>query len=560
MNARKLDEWRTMGRMSMVVWAVLAAASLATPALAEDVDFRQRAIDFANDMIQYGRDDQGAVHTPLFSSQLRLDGGAIAYTGSRIGDIPGIREGDRSVGAANPAHHVQLHELLARLTADGLGDQYAQASRDAIQYAFRYTRSPNTNLLAWGEHISWDLHDDSVRIKGKDYHEPFDRWSPQLWQTTYEVAPDAGRAFAQGLWDHQIHDQTTGDFSRHATYTVHNPRPEASFPRVGGYMIQAWAQARSRNKDDAAFDAQMRTAINTVLDLYLDRRDSTTGAISAYTSRNTRKYWMTNNILLAIETQQVKHLMTPEAAAKADELADSIIDVIVNHQRHNFDGTVTIHNTDEPAPIGFHTASHSGNWTDERLRVNDPDQISSTWGAGYGSSTTAQVANLLYLLAEVTDNQDLRHLARQGADVYLTAAPDPSNNLHPIALAAAIDVMLNTYELTDDERYLERAIFFGNEADQLFFAPGTSLPTVTSQLGWYEAITGGDDLMLAFHRLGATIPEPTSLALLGVGGAALMRRRRGGPRYSRRWHRRSSSASSRKRGRRYHRRLFLSPD
>jgi hypothetical protein len=55
--------------------------------------------------------------------------------------------------------------------------------------------------------------------------------------------------FSRGLWDHQIKDNTTGNFSRHAGYDRHSPGGGNEFPRHGGYYIATWAEAYTRTKD-----------------------------------------------------------------------------------------------------------------------------------------------------------------------------------------------------------------------------------------------------------------------------------------------------------------------
>jgi len=148
-----------------------------------------------------------------------------------------------------------------------------------------------------------------------------------------------------------------------------------------------------------------------------------------------------------------------------------------------------------------------------------------------GRSRLTSTAALMMLeryeqLGATPNGQAYCDLAVEAADLYLTQDPDTAIALHPLALADAIAFLLKTYELDGDPKYLDRAAYFGDWAADLFFDETSAPPKVTSQHDFYEALSGGDDLMLAMHDLGQTIPEPASVMLLGVGGILLMSRRR----------------------------------
>jgi hypothetical protein len=45
------------------------------------------------------------------------------------------------------------------------------------------------------------------------------------------MAPYAAWGFVVGIWDHQIHDRASGDFSRHGRYSKHETFSGFDFPR-----------------------------------------------------------------------------------------------------------------------------------------------------------------------------------------------------------------------------------------------------------------------------------------------------------------------------------------
>jgi hypothetical protein len=82
--------------------------------------------------------------------------------------------------------------------------------------------------------------------------------------------------FARGLWDHQIANKQTGDFSRHANYERHGPGRGNQFPRHGGYYIATWTEAYTRGGDP-----EYLKAIEVVVDMFERHRDSATKIIRA---------------------------------------------------------------------------------------------------------------------------------------------------------------------------------------------------------------------------------------------------------------------------------------
>ena len=492
---------------------------------AEGQDFGQDATAYAQTMLEHGRDVYGDDHTAMFVSILsrddqpkRLHEGNIGAANKKLPGWEG-RYYNRDWGGGNLNNHVQLHVLLGELS-EATGDpKYLEASKAAIEFTFNNTQSANTGLLAWGEHMSWDVSRE-VPYPGKkpvgqphdDTHEPSDRFPPVLWDRVYEVAPDAAFKFAKGLWDHQIIDQSTGTFSRHARYTEHGPNKYvASFPRVGGWMILAWTQAYKRSEDPAYRETMLR-AIETLVDLYVDSRSEVTGVIpagvktpgvDAANHNFTRVYWMQNNLLLAAELEFVIDDLPSPLGERMRELQQMLEETTVTKLEHNLDGHLA------DMPIGF---QHRGR-PDLPLRENGamqlgdgrferfdgPASYTTDWAYGYGAPITSAVANVVMERYLANKDERFLQLAKAAADRYLETDP-PEQKLTPMALAAAIDLLVAVARETGESKYLTRANAFGELAEKMFLTD-SALPKATSSNDYYEAITGGDDLMLSLWHL-----------------------------------------------------------
>ncbi|MCK5705518.1 MAG: hypothetical protein KAI29_30420, partial [Cyclobacteriaceae bacterium] len=195
--------------------------------------------DYADEMVSEGRDFYGTENSPLFASTLIRETMKIGSK-ANFETIDGVRENDRSIGGANPLQDSELYEILYTLTEMSGNKLYASEADKSIQYFFTHCQSPNTGLMAWGEHLYWDFEDEACGYGkvNQDYHEcgvwPF-------WDKCYGLAPEACWKFAIGEWDHQIYDKKTGHFSRHARWSEHGPFSGFEFPRYAGQMIERWA-------------------------------------------------------------------------------------------------------------------------------------------------------------------------------------------------------------------------------------------------------------------------------------------------------------------------------
>ncbi|MHC4638448.1 MAG: hypothetical protein ACYTBV_13265 [Planctomycetota bacterium] len=425
----------------------------ALPALASANDFNPYAYFFvvnryANGMILNARDTYDSEYSPLFASTLDRE---TLYFPSSLPSIPGVREGDRMRTGSNSQHHQEFFQVLYYLSKITGDPNYALEADSAIEWFFNHCQSPVTDLMAWGEHIGWDFLTEN-RLRST--HEFFDVW--KLWNESYRLSPQPCIDFAMGLWDHQIYDKMTCDFSRHANYDSHGPGTGRQFPRHGGFYIHSWAHAYNESSDPN-FKDEMLTAIDRIVDSFENRRpdvwqgDVPPGGLPAGTwSPGT--WWPESEMELAVNTYKIAHMLPTWLADKVHAMGSSTDTVILTYI----------------------------------------DDFDSTWIQGYG--TTATHLYNLYRYDQ-TGLEGHKTLFMKAADDYLVSEPGISELVFPKAFADAIESMLAAYELTGDEVYFERANYFGQMSLGLFF-DDKMLPKVTSKHNHYEAITGADALAL----------------------------------------------------------------
>jgi hypothetical protein len=137
--------------------------------------------------------------------------------------------------------------------------------------------------------------------------------------------------------------------------------------------------------------------------------------------------------------------------------------------------------------------------------MNEP--YSSLWVTEYGAGTHAKMANRsLPCYEQVKEthpamSKRYEQLILSAADQYLDTTPDTSIVLKPTTFKQIINLMLNSYKITDEAVYLERANYFGQLSIMLFLDDGLPLPKASNQHDWYECITGGTDYMNSLLKL-----------------------------------------------------------
>jgi hypothetical protein len=430
---------------------------------------------YADAMIEKGRDTYGPQKSLMFLSA--LDRRALAPLTTRPAAPAGIRRGDRvgepwsELVGANP----QLDENFLRLlyVLKGLSGQakYSDAADAELKFFLEHAASPETHLLCWGEHMFWNVMTDEPSPKeGETAHEFSRPW--MLWDRCFELAPEASKEFALALWEHQIADQKTGGYDRHAEYWKHGVRNGMDFPRHGGFYIRTWADAYAHTKDEVFLQA-----IDTLLKRFEKKRDSRTGLIEATTGN--KSLWA--NLSLAIDCDGAsRKVIDPLAsrirtfAAREDEVFCSLPHDLKNRQ-------------------GFVTCF-------DRATGQPTEDCTPLWDAHYGGSTTAMLAMMCISRYDNTGYVGYRDLIVGAADAYLKSQPAEDIDVWPMTFGHAISLELAAWRATARREYLDRARELGSLSIQMFFQD-SPLPKASLKTDHYESITGADTLALALVEL-----------------------------------------------------------
>jgi hypothetical protein len=449
--------------------------------------------EYADAMITHARDVYGNSHSPLFASaldrdQMRLD------KENTFHSIPGVRENDRSLRGANVLVDVSLFDILYKLTEVTGEEKYTEEADEVLKYFFNNCQSEYTGLMCWGEHLHWDFFDEKCGYLLDDIHEadswPFmDKW--------YELAPEGAWKYVIGEWDHQVADKKTGDFSRHAGWSSHIPEKGSDFPRYAGQMIERWADAYQRNINA---NRDRREELLTAIEVLVSRMEqnmsmTATGYLPAM--RGVDYVWPTSNLELARCLIEASNNLPVQMADRLRSLALK--------QDSNFLRAPHL----VQSSGGFAVTLHSETGIPRERSMNKPYTIS--WSVGYGYFNHAHIANVCYgrYCQLVSMNPYIANIYKElvltVANQYLVLVPDTNALQKPDTYADVIDLMINSYYLTGNRGFLQRADFFAQIGLLLFVDKGIPIPKATNKHNHYESITGGPAFMMALLKLGILI-------------------------------------------------------
>ena len=424
---------------------------------------------YADAMIEHGRDTYGRQKTGLLLSA--LDRGARKPLELRPEPPGGVRRGDRAglpwrrLTGANPHLDQNLLRVLYALSEITGEDRYRKVADHEVQWFLQNAQSPVTGLLPWGEHLSWDVMLDQPISSGTDYTHEFARpWV--LWDRSFELAPEASKKFALGLWNHQIANHKTGAFDRHAPYNRHGPRDGRDFPRHAGFYIHTWAHAYKHTKDET-----FPRAIEAVLARFERKRAGPGGVMQATIGP------------LDIETAAS---LVPDPLASRLRAFARVEDRLVLENLHKTFG-----------------------------RPDGTLAFKPTWQAGYASGVSADWAMFGLARYGQVKKKAFRDLVVTVADAYVDALPDEDVDVWPVSFSHVISAQVAAYKFTNRSVYLEQSRRFAHMAVDIFFQDNP-LPRASFQTDHYETITGAGSLALsllevhaAARGLKVTIPSNT---------------------------------------------------
>jgi len=466
-------------------------------------DYAAIAKAYADYMIEHGRDRYGKVHSPLFVSILDRKSATVPKGAPYPHVItkpyaPGLRQDhkmrphDRTGAGANPLQDLPLYGLLYRLTELTGKKRYAEEADKSIAWFLENAQNPATGLYAWGSHVFWNVHTEQAA----GWHEYNYVWP--YW----DRHPEALKRFAHGLWNHQITDQRTGRFSRHADYHRHGPGGEAfDFPQCGACFMDIWAREYGRSGD-----ATSKQALEMLLKMYRSLRHPETGAMS-WCSSNARhrreNASITMNVFMATALQDAAAHVEKRDPELAEDMRTFVRFMEDEHLSNDYDelfdvavkGILTIRKVARPDcywPDVFSAPEGVDASVGYSLKTLDGKPAASLayltpWFPGRSYAEFAILLKKRLERCEEKHKATYRRILLDTADIYMTIGPEVQFAQYPDNVSDVVELLRYVYKLTDDVAYLHRADQMMRLGLRLFFDETSPLPKITNFDDWYES-------------------------------------------------------------------------
>lgn len=493
-----------------LAWCVLLAPGVA--GAAED-PYLVMAQAYADAMLEFGRDHYGPMSSPDFAAtiDLRTMTMPLESNEATVKLHAEYFRSDDYATSSNPMYHIDLYQLLFALSEITGDRKYREAGEQSIRWFFDHAQSEKTGLLSWGEHMGWDLIKDDYTVGGirgdgkfsrSDTHEFYGPWLH--WESTWTVAPIPARRFAMGLWEHQIADHDTCEFSRHAKYSAHGPGKGYEFARQIGFYLDTWAAAYAHDGSDAYLEAIRR------MTRAVDGWRSEGSRLIPFEGKSPQVAFVLHNLAFAVDAGRAAERLPATEKAALEKLIDSVDDALLALKQDlspEGEGFAKI--------VDSKTGAVSNQAMFEARPQYSAEQINRRywpWGGlwaseyGAGSYTDARHALLCFYRWRQTKKEAYKTLVLKTADRYLASMPDTSKlPLAPKTLAPVMGLLHGAYRISGDDRYLTKSAELAKLAQAELFLDGKALPLATQfgdQYPYYAAVSYGDSLMLMFFELG----------------------------------------------------------
>lgn len=469
--------------MKALLVIVAAIASSTHPAGADD-NHLALVRRYADALIENGTDTYGDEHSGMLLSMMNRD--KLRPFDKMPKEPSGVRNADRvTPHGSNVNLDQNLYRVLYVLSEITGDAKYRDAADAALTKFLKATPSPKTKLFAWGEHLCWDLKKDGwASNDNRSTHEP--KRPTILFEKLHSLNPKAMIGYCEGLWEHQIQDHKTGNFSRHADYAKHAPGKDWDFPKEGGYFLHDWAQAWQKTRESRFLDH-----IDVLASRYLRKLGETRHKVIAFDSR--RGYADTSaSLSLVVDSHKAAQLVGDVPVRERLNQLTASIDQGLLALPHEVEGKGFIQYVTVEDAYKLYPHKENGGY-------------SYTWIMKYGRKTTAMLGILCHTRSRQLRDGDVadqhRELALQAARKYLTTEPNMADRPWPVELGMAIFLQLAAHETTGDAKFLERARHFAALAKAAYWSDGIPLPKADPKCNHYENVTRADTLALALLKL-----------------------------------------------------------
>lgn len=442
---------------------------------------------FAHTLIDNGLDKYGTNHTPVWVAVMDTRDFSVPREG--VPTVEGIRAGDRALGGSNLYHDVKTLSAFSLLSEVTGNAKYKLAADQYKKYFLENAQSPQTGLLAWGEHLYYDLYSDSVSIEkryktsswGGYWHELL-RDSPpwdELWETD---SIRAEKAIAGIRYHFYGPEAKSFLFNRHAHWdkaVYQSPEIAQPWIKHSGLYTHAFMFLYAKTgKQEWLGRAK---GIST---LYWDRRNQETN-LTLSCIGDPRASSM--DASLSGTSSLAYHLLKAYLLdTKQEYLKDNALTLFRSIDKYAWD-----------KEKGTYYSSLELNGTPVIDTATGRPNLMKAWVSGYGKSSILEYGRRAAYFAYTLKKKQFLEIAERCIKIA-GAEPFPEQFVAE-NIADAIHLNLDMYDLTKNKQYLESAAGYADIGIQKLWKNGLFVRQTNDD--YYEAKLGIGSLVSGLLRL-----------------------------------------------------------
>ncbi len=464
-------------------------------------DYLRIVQEYADTLLAHATDRYGSRPSRLWASVIDSRDLSVPLPSENVEPTQGTRIHDRAVWGSNFYHDVANIRVMRALTKLTGNPKYREASDAYIEDFLKLTQNPQTGILGWGEHLSYDFYGDSVTVGDGSYirrpygglfHEFLGETPP--WEWFWEADSARTRRAIEGLRYHFRGFQTQSYlFNRHAAWNVVHPEESNwqayQFQRDGQPWIKhsgllaysfAFLYDKTGRKEwlewakgvGELYWSHRNPETNLTVACIDDQRPST--RLSSLNQTALLAYWLLKSSKET--TRLLSFREEAEIMLKAAERVSWYPDCACYRSAFEVNGTLA-----NPEPIPVFTT-------------------------GYGNSSIMTFGRVAVYFAQTLRQPEYVEMARRCAGLVRRAELPADYVIN--SLAEAVNFWMDMYDLTGDEESLREAARYADRAiadlrRNGLFARQPGDPYYEAKLGTGELVQG----LLRIHLAGNSGPQ-----------------------------------------------------
>lgn len=478
-----------------------ATADTPFPVMADGLSLVTR---FADTLLARGRDNFGTSQTALWVAVMDARDGSVPRGFSAdakaksnreaittVPPLPGVREGDRAVGGSNLLHDsitLHLFENLSQISGQA---RYAQAARDYCHEFLNRAQHPQTGLLAWGEHLFYDVFADKPSVH--PYYSQKPLWPHELladappWEMLWQADAQRTARAIDGLRLHFYEDKPGSLFNRHAFWDraehqkAGTPGESQPWIKHAGLFAHAFAFGHAHSQNPQQKDNWLDWARGTA-SIYPNARDPRTGLVeSCLTDPRPASRLAGGDMTSLAFSLHRAFLLCPQET----QWRQNALDLFMAWEKYAYDAERDVYRD------RFPTDGSASNRTTLDATTDGTGKATS-WHEGYGDASTLplRAGRIAAHLARHEHEADCLSAARRIHRVARSTPLDPDASVR--ILADALHLSLDLHDLTGEAAFLADARFYAGEATARFCRVSEAGTFLVRRAGdpFYEAKAG----------------------------------------------------------------------